>query len=117
MRRSFRSEILKDDNGQVIGINLGADYCAEHEGGIESLERALGIQKKEGDFGIEARRVSIQPNSHYQTIFLDNPTIKDPSLLMMGLQRSELPQKRNALFLFSETCGGQYLLLNPSPAN
>ena len=32
--------------GQVIGINLGWDFCAEHEWGIEGLQRTFGISGK-----------------------------------------------------------------------
>lgn len=30
-------------DGKVIGISLGADYCAEHEWGINRLKRTLGV--------------------------------------------------------------------------
>ena len=32
--------------GQVIGINLGWDFCAEHEFGIKGLNRAFGLPDK-----------------------------------------------------------------------
>lgn len=38
-----------------VGINLGADYCAEHEWGIGRLNTELGVGTA-GDIGIESRR-------------------------------------------------------------
>ncbi len=32
--------------GQVIGINLGRNFCAEHERGIEHIKSAFGIPKR-----------------------------------------------------------------------
>lgn len=43
------------DGDKVVGINLGADYCAEHEWGIKSLKRQLAIDPNE--IGIEARKI------------------------------------------------------------
>lgn len=46
MRRARDGEIWKDEEGQVIAINLGADYCAEHEWGIKGLKRKLKVPEK-----------------------------------------------------------------------
>ncbi|MDO8407687.1 MAG: hypothetical protein Q7S95_00410 [bacterium] len=56
MRRSFKdtkcltTDIVEGPNGptggQVIGINLGWDFVAEHEWGIEGLQRTFGISGK-----------------------------------------------------------------------
>lgn len=43
MRRANNGELWLDDNGKLIGVNLGADYCAEHEWGIDRLKDSLGI--------------------------------------------------------------------------
>lgn len=43
MRRGYKSELIKDDNGQLLGINLGADYCAEHEWGIDGIKTSFGM--------------------------------------------------------------------------
>lgn len=32
--------------GQIIGINLGWDFCAEHERGIEHIKSAFGVPEK-----------------------------------------------------------------------
>ena len=42
MRETYNSQIIM--NGDSFqGINLGADYCAEHEWGIEPLRKAFGM--------------------------------------------------------------------------
>ena len=43
MRRGYNSELIKDEQGQLLGFNLGADYCAEHEWGIDKIKRSFGI--------------------------------------------------------------------------
>lgn len=42
MRSSFNGCIFKTDDGVPFAINLGADYCAEHEWGISRLRDILG---------------------------------------------------------------------------
>ena len=55
MREAYHGkEILKDDDENFYGINLGYDYCAEHEFGLKELEYALGINKDL--IGIEGRK-------------------------------------------------------------
>ena len=44
MRRGREGSFWKNDQGQVIAVNLGADYCAEHEWGISGIQSAFGIQ-------------------------------------------------------------------------
>ena len=41
MRASYDGCIFKTDDGVPFAINLGADFCAEHEWGIENLRRIL----------------------------------------------------------------------------
>lgn len=60
MRRGRDNGLLKDDNGKVIGINLGADFTAEHEWGINKLQDLFGIS--ESGFGIERRTITKIPN-------------------------------------------------------
>lgn len=35
------------EGGEFIGVSLGADFCAEHEWGIDGLNQTLGIEKRE----------------------------------------------------------------------
>lgn len=56
---TFDNGILKAPDGTVIGIALGADYCAEHEWGIEELKHIFGITEK--GYGIERRTITKVP--------------------------------------------------------
>lgn len=45
MRRGRKSRVIQnEEGGDFIGINLGADYCSEHEWGIGDLQRDFGIR-------------------------------------------------------------------------
>ena len=56
MRRSIAdTEFLKDEEENIIGVNLGFDWCAEHECGIKSLQQNFGL-KMEKKLGFNARR-------------------------------------------------------------
>jgi hypothetical protein len=61
MKRTYNGQIVVDEQGQLAGIALGADYCAEHEFGISSLQFAFGLQTDEKTWGIERRRVRQVP--------------------------------------------------------
>jgi hypothetical protein len=46
MRRGREGSIWRDEKtGHVIALNLGADYCAEHEWGIKGINQILGITR------------------------------------------------------------------------
>lgn len=51
------SFIFQTKHDKLIGINLGADYVAEHEWGIEDINRMLGIDKESG-VGLDRRKVT-----------------------------------------------------------
>lgn len=70
MRRANDNGFLFEGD-VLVGVNLGADYCAEHEWGIKNLCRDFGIGPvrgrkvepfsdplKEGKVGIEARTIT-----------------------------------------------------------
>lgn len=78
MRRARDCGFIVDDSGRTIGICLGADYCAEHEFGIEDLRKAFGIPGHPGvlsefkfgntvrepvemKVGLEARKITVVP--------------------------------------------------------
>ena len=50
-------DIIRNDNGDIIGINIGYDYAAEHEWGIEFASRYLGRDgtPRNGFVGIACR--------------------------------------------------------------
>lgn len=68
MRNSRNNLIVKDDNGTITGISLGADYCAEHEWGIAGLNRLFGIKKYEKhdatDVGVARRTITQVPGDN-----------------------------------------------------
>jgi hypothetical protein len=45
MRRGREGSIWKDEQGKTVAINLGADYCAEHEWGIKGIRNMLGMKE------------------------------------------------------------------------
>jgi len=61
MRRGRNSGLLKNPSGQLMGINLGADYCAEHEWGIKELRKMFKMD--ENALGIAKRTITALPES------------------------------------------------------
>lgn len=43
MRRAYNPSVWRDDQLNIIAVNLGADFCAEHEWGIDGIKRRFGI--------------------------------------------------------------------------
>lgn len=62
MRRSYNGEFSINDNGVLVGINLGADFCAEHEWGISGLKNSFGLKDNLKVWGIEKRRIQVIPH-------------------------------------------------------
>jgi len=59
-----------NNNGRVIAVSLGVDYCAEHEWGIPGIKRECGIidekipsfdTSADSVFGLDRRRVTKTP--------------------------------------------------------
>lgn len=62
MRRGSKPDwLINPDNGDLIGINLSADFTAEHEHGVEDLNSMLGIKDDPSVIGIERRRITPDP--------------------------------------------------------
>lgn len=59
MRRGNDSLIMLDDAQNVVAVNLGSDYCAEHEWGIKKTREALGIDDTK--VGLQKRSVTQTP--------------------------------------------------------
>ena len=59
MRRAHDQDWLIID-GKFVGVNLGADYCAEHEWGIKKLREKFGM--KDNVLGIDGRTITAVPN-------------------------------------------------------
>ena len=66
MRRAYNAKFLFNTDNEFFGIDLGYDYCAEHEWGIRRLQQGFGCYMDDRDFGkmgidrYKAERVPIQ---------------------------------------------------------
>lgn len=78
MRRGHKNGWLDDDNKQMIGINLGADYCAEHEWGTKDLRNILGVEDDKNVMGIERYRIRAPKVEH---IFLREENKNNAALI------------------------------------
>ena len=59
MRRATHDvAFLIHEDGTLGGFTLGFDFCAEHEFGVKTMKRALGIS---GGLGVEGRTMTQQP--------------------------------------------------------
>lgn len=72
MRPAYQGvELIRNDDGEFMGISLGFDFCSEHEWGIQKMKDALGVGTlvKSNMFdiskpitrGIEARQINTNP--------------------------------------------------------
>lgn len=63
MRRACQDTDFIEHDGELIGLCLGADYCAEHEWGIKGIHRQWGIPwKTPGVYGFARRQVTVVPD-------------------------------------------------------
>lgn len=65
MRRAFHAKLIYHES-KFLGINLGYDYCAEHEWGIKGLEEAFGLDPFL--MGVQRYQNSIIPNGTYSKL-------------------------------------------------
>ena len=56
MRRSRETEILRNEDNQVVGVWMKADFTAEHEWGIKDLCDLLGVDGEK--LGIDGRTIT-----------------------------------------------------------
>lgn len=47
-----------DPTGKLLGLSLGFDFCAEHEGGIERLRMEYGVTNRVDVIGLEKRQIT-----------------------------------------------------------
>ena len=52
-----------DPTTKLLAVNLGADYCAEHEWGIKDLQKAFGIKSEWGNYGLKKRKITKVPKT------------------------------------------------------
>lgn len=61
MRQTIHDlDVLTDEQGNLVGINLGYEYAAEHEGGIGTLMKHFGFKTEE--LGFDSRRNTLVPS-------------------------------------------------------
>ncbi len=73
MRRGYNCSFIRDTHGEIFGINLGADFTAEHEWGIKGICRYFDISRElshELD-GFDGRKNNKFPNDKESSIELD----------------------------------------------
>ena len=65
MRRGRDNGFLYDTDGTTLtGVNLGADYCSEHEWGIKGIQASFGIELADDKkLGLEKRTITTLPAS------------------------------------------------------
>ena len=60
-------KFINDENNNLIGIDLGWDFTAEHERGISKIKDLFGIKNKSTKlkkvFGVENRTINLVPNN------------------------------------------------------
>jgi hypothetical protein len=63
-RNREQSAVLDlDPTTRTLAVNLGADYCAEHEWGIKRLYEAFGVKSELKNYGLKRRKISKVPKS------------------------------------------------------
>lgn len=73
MRKSNSPKFLTTNgNKKVVGIDLSADYCAEHEWGIDGIRRALKIELNEQVLGPARHTIREIKNIRFGTLSWSN---------------------------------------------
>jgi hypothetical protein len=121
MRKGFKNGWLLNDQGRTIGINLGADYTAEHEWGIEPTQTAFGLAPKKdvGTYGIKRRTITKLPDDG-----IDYATRKPTPRLAFHMTKEKEPRaalifcsydaQQDMDLIFNSKMGARELYLNKS---
>lgn len=80
MRSGRDNGFMFDDKDNLIAVNLGADFTAEHEWGIDKLNRTLGINDDQNVLGIERYRVTLP---HPESVMLVEKKKNDVALIIV----------------------------------
>ena len=59
MRKGTDGQFWIGDDKEIIAVNLGADYCAEHEWGIKGINSRFGISSEKSFLGIKSTKIGI----------------------------------------------------------
>lgn len=105
MRKGYKGGwLIEEKSGTLLGINLGSDYCAEHEWGIKDLQMAAGIEYDESVFGIDRRRTKLNEKN---LLFVNNG--KEAGLIIDSAWQLEYRRKKEmkdwATYLTYDTYG------------
>jgi hypothetical protein len=100
MRAGYRNEFILVDNA-FIGINLGADFCSEHEWGIKGIRRAFGLSDDQEVFGLARRAITQIPSEEYKEFQLRNSgylytEFSDKAILMYSIYAAKRIQELQA---------------------
>ena len=129
MRIAFKGNLYLDENNKFYGINLGADYTAEHECGLKDLQNAFGVNSVSITpeiFGIEKRKVTIVPENNIvfkdlivegikYTLLLYSPYVSDCfKVTKTKLIQFELnPYRKDELDFYAAWDGRSFGILTP----
>ena len=80
MRKGFDSAWIFDDNHNMIAINLGSDFCSEHEWSIKGLNQTLGMSEDDNILGIERYRVT---TPYPESIILFEPNKNEAGFIIV----------------------------------
>lgn len=99
MRIGYDSNILIEDN-KFVGINLGADYCSEHEHGISNILMEFNVNSKAIGFAARVPTVC-SPN-----LFFGEKQIKDTKVayLFFPARKSSCEYFKELLERNAEKC-------------
>ena len=97
MRQGHKNQILFRKKGKIfVGVSLGADYCAEHEWGIDSIRKSFGVDKTK--LGIEGKSVTQLPSGrHYQFLWLDKIRLENDKREWSGFYYSYVDNGKPAI--------------------
>ena len=63
MRQAYSNIDWIKSGEEIVGINLGFDFCSEHEWGIKELQSLLEIPKlNRNNAGYESRKINSNKN-------------------------------------------------------
>lgn len=54
--------VVRDDQGQTLGVRLGLDFVSEHEWGIQKMLRRFGVTEKPRTLGVKKRHITACPD-------------------------------------------------------
>ncbi len=62
MRKGTSKSGILTHEGVFFGVCLGADFCAEHEHGIDDLRQSFGVNKDSKELGVKRLQITKMPD-------------------------------------------------------